>query len=63
MRHLTIYGLAADGSVIFAAEVCTSHGQGAHASAWRHLDGAERVEIWEGPVCISRLSRGLGPRC
>lgn len=54
---MTLYVLAADGRVTLCRAIEASQPE-AEAIAERHLEGAAGVELWHGPVCVYRRSRG-----
>jgi len=56
---LRLYGLDATGEVAFAEDLPAGERGDLRAWAERRLADWPAVEVWDGPLCVVRLSRRL----
>lgn len=57
MGDLRLYGLDEAGEPVFAEDLAASERSGLRALAERRLADWPAVEVWDGPLCVVRLSR------
>ena len=58
-REFTIYVLSDQNSVNFTECFTAFDLFEAHAKARSRLREGARVELWEGPICVLRMRRGV----
>jgi hypothetical protein len=54
---LRLYGLDDAGEAVFAEDLASGERGGLRALAERRLADWHAVEVWDGPLCVVRLSR------
>jgi hypothetical protein len=57
MREFTIYSLDDRGRAASTEHIAAADEESARAATRARLTMYPRVELWEGPVCLSRKSR------
>lgn len=61
MGELRLYGLDEAGKAVFAEELASGERGDLRALAERRLADWPAVEVWDGPLCVVRLSRSRAP--